>query len=1141
MQRMVEMGEHVGSMPAVLPVRSGPDDAPAPLSPAQEDLWVFQSLHPDSSVINLAGAYRFDRPVDPDVLVRAVNIVMDNHDILRSTVAETPEGLRLVPGPRGQWDMERLDLRDLPDAEREEAVDDLIEDFRRRPFRLTEESPVRAQFLRVTDEKSVLLIAQHHIVTDWWSTGLFNSEFTQAYDSLTVPGVPPPARPRNQYADYAVWQRELEEAGVHEQQLRFWRDYLADPPQPPSVAAPLRHGAAVSLTGAQYTFDLPRELTDRLRRYAHESRTTVFVVMIAAFAAFLHRVSGERDLVIGTPMAQRTARGSESIMGYVMNNVPSRWRIDPGSGLREMVEEFKARFREIQANADVPNGRIINDINPQRHHNRATLFQWVFMHLPENADITRLPEGARGERLLSGAEEQDCAFILDDVGEGMQASFEYRTDLFAPETIEHWSRSIPVLVGALLDGDPVGEAPLVAGAGRELLVSDWNTTHRPVPAGPVHDLVGADADPDRPAVGCGDTVMSYGELAERSDRLAWFLRGAGVARGDVVGLCLGRSAEMVVAVLGVLKAGAAYVPLDPALPAGRAGFMLADCGASIVLTDSGTAGGLEGLADAGVQVVVLDGAHARAVRAAGEVPLPRVTGSDLAYVIYTSGSTGTPKGVAVEHASVVNLALAQAREFGLSSTDRVLQTASFGFDVSVEEIFSTLVAGAFLEISTGIAAMPVEEFLRGVRTAGISVLNLPTAYWQHMVRAASGEVVPDSVRLAVIGGEAVDLGLVARWHELGTKARLVNAYGPTEATVTATSHEMGPVDATGRQVIGRPLDNTRAYVLDRRLEPVPVGVVGELYLGGAGVARGYAGSPGLTASRFVAAPFGEPGGRLYRTGDLARWRADGVLEFAGRADQQIKIRGFRIEPGEVEAFLLRRPGVAQALAVVREDRPGVKRLVAYVVPGGAGGVPSAAALRGAMAAELPDYMVPAAVLIEESLPLTTSGKVDVAALRAPDHAALTARRPPRDAREEVLARLFCEVLGLDSVGVDDSFFALGGDSIASIHMVSRARDAGLAITPRDVFTHRTVAALAEVAATSGAVTVESADAGTGTVVPAPVVRELEELGGPVNGFCLSTMLTTPGGLRPGDLTHAVQTLLDHHDALRMRRTTGRDG
>ncbi|MDH6128762.1 amino acid adenylation domain-containing protein [Kitasatospora sp. GP82] len=1059
LRQLVAKGEQVGAIPAAVPLRGGEPGAPAPLSPAQEDLWVFESMYPETATINLCGAYHFDHEVQPALLQAALNLVLDNHDILRSSIVETPEGLRMVPGPTGAFELERTDLRSLPGQRREEAARELVDTFRRGTFDLAEDPLLRARFVQLADDRSMLLLGMHHVVTDWWSFDVLHTEFALAHRSLTDGSAVAPERPRVQYADFAVWQREWEEAGVHAQQLAFWRSYLAELPGAPSVAAPLDPTSPVGFAAGRHEFELPAGLAAEVRRYAREHRTTVFVVLMAAFAVFLHRVSGERDLLIGTPTANRTTRGLERVIGYVMNIIATRWAIDPEGDFEAIVAAFNESFAQVLANADVPNGRIIADLNPERLPNRSPLFQWVFMHLPEQESVSTLPEGARFQRLTTGSEEHDCVLILRDVAEGIAGSFEYRSDLFEAATIEQWSDGFVALLEGLLvgGGRPVGAVPLVVGERRVEVLSGWNATEVAVVPGVVHGLVGR--DPSRAAVGCGDVVLSYGELGERSDRLAWCLRGLGVGPGVVVGICLGRSVEMAVAVLGVLKAGGAYVPLDAAYPVARLGFMVADSGARVVVTEEALAGRVAGL---GAELVVVDGVDAVRVAQAPEVALPVVGGSDLAYVIYTSGSTGRPKGVAVEHGSLLNLAVAQRRELGITAEDRVLQFASFSFDASIEEIFPTLLAGARLEIGAGIADTSVHDLFALVRSKDVTVLDLPTAYWHELVRAVSADdPLPGSVRLVVIGGEAVEPGALACWFASETRAELRNTYGPTETTVTATGHLVTPVEARRRPAIGRPLPHVRAHVLDGRLEPVPVGVVGELYLGGAGVARGYVGRPALTAERFIADPFGPPGSRLYRTGDLARRRADGELEFAGRADGQVKLRGFRIELGEIEAALRTRPEVVQAVAAIREDRPGDRRLVAYAVAA-PGAEPDPHALRGLLVGALPEHLVPSVVVLVDSLPLTPSGKLDRAALPAPDYAALVSGRAARTPREKTLCELFGEVLGIAEVGIDDGFFELGGNSLLATRLIARVRATlGAEVGIRALFEAPNVAALAQ--------------------------------------------------------------------------------
>ena len=593
----------------------------------------------------------------------------------------------------------------------------------------------------------------------------------------------------------------------------------------------------------------------------------------------------------------------------------------------------------------------------------------------------------------------------------------------------------------------IGRLDILGAAERQTILRDWNDTVQPIASATVAELFAAQAvrTPEAVAVVFEEQQLTYRQLEERANRLAHHLRGLGVGPEVVVGLCVERSLQMVVGLLGILKAGGAYLPLDPGYPPERLAFMLEDSRAPVLLTQCGRCANASPRITAAI--VDLDADWPAIARQPASAPPNTITPHNTAYVIYTSGSTGIPKGVAVSHAGIPNLAAAQIDRFAISREAAVLQFASLGFDAAVSEIATVLTAGARLVLRTDESGG--QRLADLIRTHGVTHATLPPVVLADL---------PADLPLGtlIVAGEACPADLVERWS---VGRRMINAYGPTETTVCATMSE--PLSGGGIPPIGRPLSNTQVYVLDGGLEPVPVGVVGELYIAGAGLARGYLHRAELTAERFVANPFGAFGSRMYRTGDLARWRSDGVLEFFGRADQQVKVRGFRIEPGEIEAALVRHPGVAQAVVLAREDTPGQKRLVGYVVAA-ADRELDTAALRGQLTASLPDYMVPSAIVVMGSLPLTANGKLDRRALPAPD---LTPKvvRAPRTPQEEVLCGLYAEVLGVERVGIDDNFFALGGDSIMSIQLVSRARKAGLEITPRAVFQHRTVEALAAVA------------------------------------------------------------------------------
>src|SRR5256712_7345160 len=659
----------------------------------------------------------------------------------------------------------------------------------------------------------------------------------------------------------------------------------------------------------------------------------------------------------------------------------------------------------------------------------------------------------------------------------------------------------------------IGRLEILSAAERRRLLRDWNATERALPGATLPQLFAAQAakTPDAVAVVFAGEQLSYGELELRANQLAHHLRALGVGAESVVGVCLERSPALVVALIGILKAGGAYLPLDPEYPAERLHYMLADAGAALLLTQSG----LRDRVDApGVRRLELDREAAAIAAHPRSAPASTVGPHNLAYVIYTSGSTGTPKGVAVEHASLANKILTLGRDLNGGSSFRSALVISCAFDASIEQALLPLIGGgAAVVISDAIRESPAPFWHQLIRD-DVTFMSCVPSYLVSVIHGA-----PDSASLhhLVLGGEVFTGAFAKEISRHLQVAHITNLYGPTEATIDAIGFAVEGEQSDARIPIGRPLSNYRVYVLDDGLEPVPVGVVGELYIAGCGVGRGYVGRGGLTAERFVADRFGAAGSRMYRSGDLARWRGDGVLEFVGRADHQVKVRGFRIEPGEIEAALLRHESVSQAVVVARADRAGGQQLVGYVVLA-AGAQVDAAALRSHVGARLPDYMVPSAIVVLDHLPLTANGKLDRGALPAPEVRAGVLRLA-RSPREELLCGLFAEVLGLERVGIDDNFFALGGDSIVSIQLVSRARKAGLVITPRAVFEHQTVAGLAGVASVIGE-TSGAADIAIGGLAPTPIMRWLLERGGRLDRFNQAMLLQVPAGGRQGGLTLA---------------------
>ncbi|MER5888543.1 amino acid adenylation domain-containing protein [Streptomyces sp. NPDC001941] len=1114
LRRLVAAGK-VQSVPAVVPPRGA--DGPVPLSPAQQDLWVYDSLYPGTGALNLCAAYHFDGPVDPEHLAAALTHVRAQHDVLRARITGEPGQLLLEFPETGPLVLEREDLRG---SGRDVAA--AFDAFRRRPFDLAGDHLMRARYVTTGPDRSTLMLGLHHIVTDWWSFDVLQAEFAEAYRAVRDGRPPALARPAVQYADFASWQGELAESGVLDARLDFWREYLAGPPGPLTVpGGPSgRPGAGV----AQVRFRLEEPVARAVRALARERRASVYVVLMAAFAVLAHRLTGAGDLVLGTPTANRSARGLERVIGYVMNAVPTRWRIRPGDSFEEVLAGFTADFPRLMAHADVPVGRIVSAVAPERDAGRSPLFRWVFMHLARQRSVATLREFSRPERIHTGGEHDLVAVVRDaeDGSEAMDASFEVRAELFDPALVERWADCFAQLLREVTraPGTAVDDLVLLPPGERDRLLAAGRGPAAPAPSS-LPDLVArrAAGEPGAVALEAPELSLTYAGLSDRTDRLAALLVRHGAGPHRRVALLLGRGPLAVVAALAVQRAGAAHVPVDPDYPAARVRATLADARPALLVTDDPEAAARalkDAVGAADVPVLVLD------ERAYDEEPLPRRESASghPAYVIYTSGSTGAPKGVVVPHAGIAALAGSLCERYGLGPDSRVLQLGSPAFDIWIGELCMAFGSGGTL-VLPGPGALAGPELARVLTERAVTFTMLPPS-----VLATLPEGPYPALRALATGAEACPPGLVERWSAGGR--RVHNAYGPTESTVAATLSGPAVADGTAPP-LGTPVAGTRAYVLDARLRPLPAGVRGELYVAGEGLALGYHGLPGATAERFVADPFGPPGARMYRTGDLVRLRADGALDFLGRADDQLKVRGLRVEPGEVAAAVAAHPAVDRAVVAGHGSR-----LVAYVTLRQAGVGPGELLARAA--ALLPAHLVPSDAVVLDALPLLPNGKVDRAALPAPGPVVPGARRPATG-REEALCALFAEVLGLERVGAEDDFFRLGGDSIMAILLAGRARAAGLAFGPHDVFLARTPAGLA-VAAREARTPAAAGWAEAGRLPLTPVMRWWREQGGDRSAFTQSMLFPVEPGTGEERLRAAVAGLAERHGSLRIRLLPG---
>ncbi len=1075
------------------------------LSFQQERLWFFHQLEPGSVAYNQSLGLRLEGPLDVGALRRAVSEIVARHESLRTAFpARDGRPYQRISPPAPV---------DLPVCLDEDPADETA-----RPFDVENGPLCRWRLYRQGENDHLLLVVLHHLVTDGWSFGVLTSELGALYTAFRDGKPSPLPELPVQYADYALWQRDVVGEDTMAAQVDHWRNALdgieplelpTDRPRPPEQ----------TFNGDRHWFRVPEPLGTDLLALARAEGVTPFMALVSVFQILLTTSSGQDSVAVGVPVAGRDQPELSGLIGYFVNTLVLRSDLSGDPTFRELLGRTRARATDGYRHLDVPLQWVTSELRYRRDLSRNALFDVMFAWQDVPA---REPEMAG---LRVSFDSPDATVNLVDLqlncypdDEGVLGHIIYNRDLFDHAGIERLAaRFVALLAQAVADPGRALSSLTALGEGERERLAAWESGPAEVAIGTVSELFEARAAerPDATAVHHDGRDVGYAELAAMAGRIARWLRAAGAGPGDVVGVCAPRGVPLVAALLGVLRSGAAYLPLDPDNPAARLEFMLADSGAAIVLATPETGDRLTGTA---ARVVPLD----EALRGTPDEEGWRVARPyDPAYLIYTSGSTGTPKAVLIDHASLSARVGWMLEEYGLGPADRVLQFASVGFDTHVEEVYPCLLAGARLVLADP-RRVDVPALLATPEGRKLTVLDLPTPYWHEMVRLAeSGDLrVPDAVRLVIIGADQADAAAVRAWRGL-VGGRLLNTYGPTEATVVATFADLSaePGDPDAVPPIGRPVAGVRAHVLDRSLRPVGIGVPGELCLGGAGIAPGYLGLPGLTAERFVPDPFGPPGSRLYRTGDRVRWREDGQLEFLGRLDHQVKIRGFRVELPEVEAVLRAHPDVTAAVVTLRDGR-----LTGYVV--GA----DEARVRAFAAERLPEYMVPSDLVTLAAIPLTSGGKPDRRALPAPERAAGTSRAP-RGHVERVLADVWCEVLGLASVGAEDNFFEIGGDSIVSIQVVARARTRGVLITPRLLFRHQTIAALAPAARTGAGGRHAPLVSGEVPLLPMQrwfLTRPLDHR----HHFNQSVLVEVPADLDADRLERALNGLAERHAALR---------
>jgi amino acid adenylation domain-containing protein len=1022
--------------PAVATMSRRHDSAPCPLSFAQQRLWFLNQLAPDNPVYNMPKAFQIRGTLNVAALRQALDAIVARHEALRTAFAFQDDRpvQRLMASRSVACPV--IDLRTYPEATRQAEVQRLLCEEIQRPFDLNGDLLLRSLLLRLDEAEHILLLLTHHIASDKWSTSILCRELSALYgvfalgQPLALPELPV------QYADYALWQRQWLQGAVLETHLDYWTKRLAGAAAVLTLPTDRPRPTVQTFRGARCTMALPAALAERLTALSRQAGVTLFMTLLAAFQTLLCRYSGQTDLVVGAPIAGRTRRETEALIGCFFNTLALRTDLGDDPTFCELLERVREVAMGAYAHQELPFEKLVEILQPERSLSYEPLCQ-VMLNFHNTPQVSLQLAGLTLTPLDidNGASPLDLTLTIRQTEAGLQGVAEYSTDLFEATTIARMMIHFQTLLTGIVTEPTqrLSALPLLPADEQQQFLATWNTTQASYPeAACLHTLFEAQAahTPDTVAVIYERQRLTYAALNQRANQLAHYLRRHGVGPEVFVGLCVERSLEMLVGMLGILKAGGAYVPLDPAYPPERLAFMLTDAQLRVCVTQAGRLGNLAGLVEV---VIELDTDCDTISQECGENPTAMAGPENLAYVIYTSGSTGRPKGVQIPHRAVVNCLWALRQRPGMTAHDRLLAVTTLSFDIAVVELLLPLLVGAHVVLaSRAVAAdgVALKALLAQVRP---TVMQATPSTWRLLLEA--GWQGDPGLKL-LCGGEALPPELATQL--CARSATAWNLYGPTETTIWST---VAPVEAGARVVsIGRPLANTELYVLDATMRPVPIGVVGELYIGGVGLARGYLHRPDLTSERFLPHPFRTaPGARVYRTGDLARYRADSTLELLGRVDQQVKVRGFRVELGEIEAVLEQHAAVQAAVVLAREDTPGDQRLVAYVVPRQAL-PPDGSDLRRALQQQVPDYMVPAAFVFLAALPLTPNGKRDRQALPAPEPSRATVETPlvpPREPLELQLTVLWEEVLARRPIGVRDDFFALGGHSLLAARLFAQ--------------------------------------------------------------------------------------------------------
>lgn len=1105
------------------------------LSFAQQRLWFLDQFEPGNPFYNIPAALKLKGKLNVEALERSFNEIIQRHEVLRTNFSAVDGQPVLVIVPQQTINLPIVDLREIALAEREAKIQSLADAEFQQPFNLAVEPLLRCTLLQLDEAEYILLLTMHHIVSDGWSTDILVREVAALYECFTqgkpfsLPQLP------IQYTDYAIWQRQWLQGEVLETQINYWKQHLAGNLPILELPTDRPRPKVKNYQGAKQYFQLSSDLSLAIKTLSKQHDCTLFMTLLAAFKVLLYRYTGLDDIIIGSPIANRNRAEIEGLIGFFVNTLVLRTGLSDEPTFEELLSRVRQSTLSAYAHQDLPFDLLVEELQPQRNLSHTPLFQVMFvlqntpMSAVELSGLIVEPLAREGSNA-----KFDLTLLAEETDSEIRVSWEYNTDLFDAETITRIAEHFQTLLMGIIANPQqrVTELPLLTKKEQHQLLVDFNNTQAEYELDKcIHQLFAEQVErtPDAVAVVSEEKQLTYRELNNQVNKLAAYLQALGVKPDVLVGICVERSLEMVIGLLGILKAGGAYLPLDPSYPQERLEFMVKDADISVLLTQEKL---VSLFPQHQASIICLDNHWEVIAQDNSSTPDSTVQPHNLAYVIYTSGSTGQPKGVMISHRALCNHMIWMQKEFSLTQSDRVLQKTPFSFDASVWEFYAPLLAGGQLILAKPDGHQDTAYLAELIVEQKITILQLVPSLLRVLLEEQKIQTC-QSLRRVFCGGEVLTVDLQNRFFQLLPDVELCNLYGPTEATIDTTYYKCKYEDNGSTVPIGKAIANAQLYLLDDHLQPVSIGVPGEIYIGGAGLARGYLNQPDLTAQKFIPNPF-LSGTRLYKTGDLARYLPDGNIEFIERIDGQVKLRGFRIELGEIETRLNQHLQVKQAVVLVREDIPGKKRLVAYIVSNQQPS-PTVSELRNFLKQNLPDYMIPTVFISLDNLPFLPNGKVDRKALPAPDNA-----RPdleaifaaPRTQTEEILVQIWSEILRLDNVGINDNFFELGGDSILSLQVIAKANQAGLQLTPKQIFEHQTIADLALVAGRSTKISNEQGIV-TGSLPLTPIQHwffEQELLD--FHHWNQAVMLEVDQTCNPILLEQVIQQLILHHDALR---------